>query len=204
MKTPPAPVTALLEAAIHRYLALDPESPARLEALGTGVVALHVTGIDLTLYFLPGDGFLQVSGHHDGEPEAHIAGSPLSLARLLTARPGAPLPETVTLVGDVELARRLNDLLRGVDMDWEALLARLAGEQGARRVGEAWREVCDRFGRVREELRGRVGERLRGGPLADRSDVEAFLDGVDRLRSDADRLEARLRRLEGIHPGGAD
>ncbi|MCG5536025.1 ubiquinone biosynthesis accessory factor UbiJ [Ectothiorhodospira mobilis] len=202
MKTPPAPVTALLEAAIRRYLALDPNSRARLEALGTGVVALHITGIDLTLHFIPGDGFLQVSGRYDGEPDAHIAASPLTLARLLSDDPGAPLPETVTLVGDVELARRLNDLLRGVDLHWEDLLARLVGEAGAQRVRRGLCGLRARWHRASDGVQGRVGEQLRGGPLAGRAEVEAYMDAVDRLRSDADRLEARIRRLEGNRPGG--
>ena len=34
------------------------------------------------------------------------------------------------------------------------------------------------------------------GDLVHAEDVEAWMDAVDGLRSDADRLEARIRRLE--------
>lgn len=198
MTTAPTPVTALLEGAINQYLSMDPGSRQRLAALKGGVVALHVSGVGVTLYFVPGEETLQVSGQFDGDPDAHIAGTPLALAGLLASEPTARMPESVTLVGDVELARHFNDLLRRVDLDWEELLSRFTGDLFAHRAGEAFREFESWLQRARESFRGDVAEYLQEETqtLPARAQVEAFMDGVDGLRSDADRLEARIQRLE--------
>ncbi|SEQ09833.1 ubiquinone biosynthesis protein UbiJ [Ectothiorhodospira magna] len=198
MPAPTTLVTALLEQAIRRYLALDPDSGARLAALRGGVVALRVTGVDLCLYFVPAQDYLQVLGQYDGEPGVTISGAPATLASLMAGAPGARLPEGVGVIGDPQLARRFSDLLRQVDLDWEALLAGLAGDRLAQRASATWRDLTTWLQHSRESLRQEVKaclqEQTRSLPT--RGEVEVFMDEVDRLRSDADRLQARIQRLE--------
>ncbi|WP_412852048.1 SCP2 domain-containing protein [Ectothiorhodospira shaposhnikovii] len=198
MPTPPTLVTALLEQAIRRYLALDPDSGERLAVLRGGVVALQVTGVDLCLYFVPAQDYLQVLGQYDGEPGVTISGAPATLASLMAGEPGARLPEGVGVIGDPQLARLFSDLLRQVDLDWEELLAGLTGDLVAHRAGEAWRGLSAWLQRSRESLRLDVKEYLQEETrsLPTRGEVEVFMDEVDRLRSDADRLQARIQRLE--------
>lgn len=194
----PTALTVLLESAINHYLSLDPDTPGRLRAMDGRVVALHLSGLDVTLFFLPATDHLQVLGHYDGEADAHIAGTPLALAGLLAQEQGARMPDDVTLVGDVQLARQFNDLLRRVDLDWEELLSRFTGDLVAHRAGRAMNEFQSWFKRTAEAFRADVSEYLQeeSGTLPTRLEVEHFMDRVDTLRSDADRLEARLRRLE--------
>ena len=190
--------TAALERALNDYLDLDPDSRARLVALGGGVVGLHLDGPGYTLYFIPGEDRLQVSLHFDGRPDTLIAGSPLALARLGMAGDTTRLPEGVRLEGDARLGQQFRDLLRGVDLDWEEWLSRLTGDLLAHQVGEAVRAFTGWARHAGDSLRRDAGEYLReeSGVLPTREEVDAFMDDVDRLREDLDRLDARVRKLE--------
>jgi ubiquinone biosynthesis accessory factor UbiJ len=193
-----AGLTAALERALNGYLALDPGSRSRLDALGGGVVALHLDGPDRTLYFIPGADRVQVSLHFDGEPDTLIAGSPLALARLGMAGETTRLPEGVRLEGDARLGQQFRDLLRCVDADWEEWLSHLTGDMLAHQVGRTVRAFAGWARHAGESLRADAGEYLReeSGALPTRDEVDAFMDDADRLREDLDRLEARVRRME--------
>lgn len=190
--------TAALERAINTWLSLDPDSRARLDALDGGVVALHVTGVQATLYFVPGADRLQVTLQYDGMPETRISGTPLALTRLGMAGETTRLPEGVRVEGDARLGQRFRDLLRGVELDWEEWLSRLTGDLLAHQLGEALRGFSGWSRRAADSLRMDVSEYLReeSGALPTRGEVETFMDGVDILREDTDRLAARIARLE--------
>lgn len=193
-------LTAALETALNRYLALDPQSQSRLAAVEGTVIALDLRGLDLALFFLPGLSEIQVLEHYEGEPDTVIAGTPLALARLSMARrPGEGLfSDAIELRGDTDLARRFQDLLQQVEFDWEEALSRLVGDRLAHqsgRLAREGREYATRAGRtLREDVSEYLTEEARLLPTA--AELDLFHADVDILRDDAERLEARLQRLE--------
>ena len=73
-------VTAPLEQAINAYLALDPDSDARLAGLEGKVVELDLQGPpSVKLYFIAELGKLRVSGYCDEPADAVIRATPLAL-----------------------------------------------------------------------------------------------------------------------------
>lgn len=193
-------LSAALEASLNRYLALDPESRQRLAALDGRVIAVELRGLDLRLYFLPGDRDIQVLQHYEGEPDATIAGTPLALARLSVAsRPGEGLfSEAIELRGDTDLSRKFQALLQSVEIDWEEHLAQLVGDRLAHQTGRLVRQGREYAGRAGETLRQDVSEYLveEARLLPSHAELELFHADVDILRDDTARLEARLQRLE--------
>lgn len=191
---------AAFESVCNRALAMDPETLASVEALAGKIIALELAPSSFTLYLIPGPGGLRLATSCPGEADARVRGTPLGLARAGLAR-GARTPE-VEISGDVELGQQLQAILARLDLDWEEALARVAGDNLAHRVGNAARAAA-RWGRnsgasLARDLNEYLHEEARHAPP--RREVEAFLDAVDRLRADADRLEARLTRLGARAP----
>jgi len=140
--------------------------------------------------------------------DAVISGSPLSLLRLLAsgassgaaAAGGAPGLEraAVRITGDAEIAARYRELFALGRPDWEQELSRLVGDLPARRLSLAASGVLAFAARVRRAAGENVAEYLteESRDLVSRPELEEFLLGVDQLREAADRVEARLARLE--------
>lgn len=191
-------LAAALESALNFYLGQDPENTQRAASLQGKVIALSITGMGLTLYFLPAAEGVQVLGHYEGDIDARLSGSPLGLARLgLDRREDALFAGAVKIDGDTAVGQQFQELLARTGWDWEEQLSRVTGDvfahqagRLAARVGQLWRDS-------RETLAGDCSEYLQEEArlLPTRIEVTYFLDDVDRLRDDAERLAARVERL---------
>lgn len=195
----PDAVLAGLEAALNRYIALDPEGAARLEPLYGRLIAIELAGFGTRLTLIPGPDGLQVFGAYEGEPDCLLRGSPLALARMgLAERKEDQLfGGEVQVAGDTRLAQEFGTFIAGLDVDWEEQFSRLVGDPIAHQVGSGLRSVGD-WGRkssdtLTQDLKEYLQEEGRLVPTA--YEVQGFLDRVDTLRDDVERLEARIERL---------
>ena len=192
-------VLSTLEGAINYALAMDPETGRHLAELEGYVVALHLRGVELTLYMLPGEEGMTLMGRFEGEADTTISAAPLSLLRMAGGKAGEGMfSGEVTIRGNVELGHRFQRILESIDIDWEEHVSRLTGDVVAHRLGSSVRALL-RWGQrsgaaLEQDLADYLQEEL--GLLPTRGEVGHFLDQVDTLRSDADRLEARVRRLQ--------
>lgn len=189
-----------LETALNGYLGLDPVTRQRLAALHGRTVGVEMAGLGLTLFFTADEaGVLQVYGRHEGEPDCWLRGTPLDLLRAGDRETGADqlFSQRVRIEGDSGLAQRFGAILGDVDIDWEEHLSRIVGDVAAHEVGSAARaarELGQRTGRTAEQnLREYLQEESRLLPT--RYEVKEFLDAVDVLRDDVERLAARVERL---------
>ena len=192
---------ASLEKAINALLALDPVARERLARHHGKVIGIHLRGPGLTLYFIPDEqGRLQLQGSIEGEPDALLSGSPLDLVRSGDGEGGAGqlFAGRVTLSGDTALAHDFGATLAGLDIDWEEPLSKFTGDLVAHEVGQAVRQVKRYAGQTGERLARDLGEYLteEARLLPPPAEVEAFVEEVDRLRDDTERLEARVKHLE--------
>lgn len=194
-----ATALATLEAAINGLLSLDPEGAAGLTSLEGRVIAFEFMGFGNRLYFIPGQGRLQVFGAYDAEPDCLLRGTPVALATLgmAHAKEDALFSGQVEIEGDTALAHRFGNLLANLDIDWEEQLARLTGDPFAHALGSRVRSVS-RWGQGSLATLGQdFTEYLQeeGRLLPSRYELESFLTEVDRLRDDGERLAARVNRL---------
>lgn len=198
MTLPPG-VLAGMELAINRFLRLDPQTLARLQALSGRIIAIEFKGVGLTLYMAPGGGGVQMLGDYAGTPDAVIRGAPLSLARVGLDKQGrGPLfAGDVEVSGDVELGRRFEEILRHIDIDWEEQLARASGDVAAHQIGNVVRGALTWGKKAVDTLSRDLADYLQeeSHTLPLREEVDAYLNAVDEVRSDVDRLEARVQRL---------
>jgi ubiquinone biosynthesis protein UbiJ len=199
MKLPPA-VIAGLEDVINAYLRLDPAIGGRLATLHGRSIGLDLQGLDLQLVMLPGEHGVRLQGGFEGEPDTVLHGTPFGMARLGL---GGSTEKTlfsgsVTISGDVETGQAFKEILDAMDIDWEEQLSRLTGDVIAHQLGNATRRMGKTLRHTRNRLTQDTGEYLKEElrVLPSRIEVENFSRDVDTLRMDADRLVARVQRLQ--------
>jgi ubiquinone biosynthesis protein UbiJ len=169
---------------------------ARLEGRSLEVRA---TPTPLAIRFRVDGVRVSVSGGGEGEPDAVIEGTPLSLITLAGPQPEDRLRRgEVRISGDAETAQLFQKLFKATRPDFEEELSRLVGDPLAHHVANAARSVFDFGRRAAETFARNMGEYLteESRDLPAQAEVEDWIGQVDRLREDADRFEARLALLE--------
>jgi ubiquinone biosynthesis protein UbiJ len=202
---PEVPLERLLQRFVAHGLAESPRAAALLSELRARRLVIEVrgtpwslvlesTGETLTIAPTPTDALAAIEA-----PEARILGTPWSLLALASedAR-GVIQRGDVRIEGDGAVAERFQELLRHLRPDLEAVLARLLGRSLAHllvravRGASGWARATARTSarNVAEYLAHETGDLV---PLAE---AEQFLHGVDALREQFDRTDARARDLE--------
>lgn len=200
-------LTAALETAFNAWLQLDKQTHgsalARLQALQGKLICLHISNPDIRLYFLPTSDTVHVTTDYASEPDVTIHGSALALMRLSAADDTgkAMLENGICLEGDMGLGNRFSQILREIDVDWEELLSRSVGDILAHQMGQITRNAKGWLEGTAHAMRLNTQEYLQEESRLLPADAELrqYLDAVDTLRMDTDRLEARLKRLETHH-----
>src|SRR6187399_1346305 len=136
----------------------------------------------------------------DGQPpDAGIAGSLLNLAALASSHPEDVIQRgDVTIRGDAELAQKFRELAMLLKPDVEEELSKLIGDTPAHQAMRLARMAVGLGRRTVETGVRNMAEYLahERGDLVPRAEAEDFYRGVERLREDLDRLDARTRLLE--------
>lgn len=134
-----------------------------------------------------------------GEFDVEVVGTPVNLLALAGSEPEALLQRgAITMRGDVDLAQRYRELALLLKPDLEEELSRFLGDAPAHQlmrlamgaVGFGRRAASTATLNAAEYLAHETRD------LVPRAEAEVFLSGVDRLREDVDRSEARLALLE--------
>ncbi len=200
-------LVAPLEAALNRLLALDPEARRDLADLQGRVIRFDILGLGLQLWLVPGAQGVQVYPRYDAEPDCVLRGTPLGFARLgLGERADELFKGAVEIEGDTALGERLGAILARLDIDWEELLSKVTGDPIAHTLGQGARAMRRQLARDGDVLVRDLSEYLQEEArlLPTRYEVDEFADAVDRLRDDAERLAARVERLQRLRPKPGD
>jgi ubiquinone biosynthesis protein UbiJ len=188
-----------LEAALNRNLQESRKAKALARQLDGRVMSLVAQGTPLTVHFKVDHGRFALASRHEGPADATLSGTPLSLLAL--AGPAAEdslRGASVRIEGDAEIAQKFRELLRLSQPDAEEELARVIGAVAARQVANVARGFIDWGRKASGAFATNVAEYLQeeGRDVPVRLEIEEFLESVDHLREAADRLEARIARLE--------
>ncbi len=197
--TPKQLLLSAFQSTLNAALRLDSYTVQRLRGLAGKVVAVELRGVNLTLFLALQADRIEVRGEHAGAADAHLSGTPLAFARLgLSGDRAALHTGEVQISGDTELGQQLQDILAAMDIDWEEHLSRFTGDVVAHQVGNAARASQRWAQQSSAALLQDAGEYLKYERelLPDRAQVETFMQQVDVLRDDVERLEARVQRLQ--------
>jgi ubiquinone biosynthesis accessory factor UbiJ len=196
-------LTQLVENLLNRNLAASPRARALCEALRARTLRIVLRGTPWAVDINSDGRSLRLDSTQGGSsataPDATLDGTPVSLLRLAGTDPERLIQDgTVLLRGDLELARQYRELALLLRPDLEEELSRLLGDGAASGAGRFARSLLAAGRRVGVTTARNTAEYLahESGDLVPRGEAEAWFDAVDRAREDADRLEARLERLE--------
>ena len=197
---PQGPLLEALERLLDGALELDPETRAALAGLSGKVVALDVAGAGAIRLCIDGERIRIEPGDETRDADVTIRAAPFSLLRFAFGgeREALILGDEVRLEGDIGLATQLQRIVARADIDFEEALARRLGDtpahqlmRGARGLGSWMRDSGSAFlADVSEYLH------FESAMAPRREEVERFVRDVDDLRDDAERLVARIARLE--------
>jgi ubiquinone biosynthesis protein UbiJ len=180
-----------------RLLGLDPRALESARAMSGRVIAVELLGLGRTVYVLPHEQGIALRGAHAGDVHVRIRGTPLALLRMASGEQTAGFGGGVEIIGDLELARHLQAMLASLAIDWEELVSQYLGDIAAHQIGNLVRGVSGFAGHARHTLEQDTVEYLRNelAILVETHEIAGFVEAVDVLRSDADRLEARIKRI---------
>ncbi len=191
---------AWLDAAINRYLSLDPEVQEKLAALEGQVIAVQITGLNQTLYFFPHQAGMNVAEQYQGEADTTLKGSPLALLKMSLSRDVAALmlKGEVEIEGDVRLGRRFKKILTEIDVDWEEYLARVIGDAPAHHLFSMAKIIINWAQQAGTDVASDISEYLQeeSRDVVSKPELEIFYEEVDALRTRLDRAQARFDALK--------
>lgn len=194
---PTTALTLILNRTVNSVLRYDPGSRYRLAKLSGKILRISSTSPTATLFVCPTSEGVDFLDFSERTPDTILSGKLLDLVELLTHE-GHTLADTdVDVIGDVNLLKEVREIATDADIDWEepinAILGTVPGHQLAEllRGTFAWANTART--KTTQYLSEYLTEELRMIPSE--PELIDFYSRIDSLRSDTDRLEARIKAL---------
>jgi len=183
----------------NRLLRLDAESGDALASFAGKVIHLEISDLGLNYYLSFPGGSLVVQESTDRTISASIRGkSTAFLAAFGDEHQGDSIfSGELHFSGEVGTAQRFQQLLQNRQLDWQQPISEVIGDEltallagGVRRfgtwVGQNWRQT-------QQDIPEYLQEEARVTPT--QTELDDYFRAVDLLRSQTDRLQARIHRL---------
>ena len=188
---------ATIEKILNRSLPRSPRAQALAAALAGRSLAVAITGAGPVVISSTGER-LRIE-HGSGKPaDASISAGPFSLLALAGGHSQGLSGTGAAISGDSDVAQQFSELLGLLRPEPEEELAQLVGDAPAHQLGRLAR-IALAFGeRALHTTANNVAEYLahERGDLVPKAEGRQLLNGIDALRDDVDRFEARLQQLE--------
>jgi ubiquinone biosynthesis protein UbiJ len=186
-----------LENVLNRGLPRSPRARQLCSELAGRSLGIEVAGVTRIVVRSNGD-VLECKREAAAAADADISGSAINLLALAGASPEAVLQSgSVQIRGDAEIARKYRQLARLLTPDLEEELSLAIGDVPAHQLGRLARTLFDWSRQTAATAVQNVAEYLahERADLVPRAEGEQFTGGVEQLREDVDRLEARINLL---------
>jgi ubiquinone biosynthesis protein UbiJ len=188
---------ASIEKILNRSLPRSPRAQALAATLAGRSLAVQITGTGPVVISSTGDG-IRIERGSGKAADASISAGPFSLLALAGERSPALAASGATITGDSDVAQQFSELLGLLRPEPEEELAQLIGDAPAHHLGRLARIALGFGDRALRTTVNNVAEYLahERRDLVPKAEGRQLLDGIDALRDDVDRFEARLQHLE--------
>jgi ubiquinone biosynthesis protein UbiJ len=187
---------ASIEKLLNRSLPRSPRAQALAVALTGRSLAVEMTGAGKVVVSSNGE-HIRVERDTGTPTDASVSAGPFSLLALAAGQSQTLAQTGGTLSGDSDVAQKFSELLGLLRPDPEEELAQLVGDAPAHHLGRLARAAADFAQRAARTGVTNVAEYLahERRDLVPKAEGRQLLNGVDALRDDVDRFEARLEHL---------
>ena len=189
----------LIETAINRYLALDPEMLTKLAAFSGKVIKIELSGIGKQFYIFPSDRGVDVRAEYDEDADTVLRGTPIALFKMgMTSNAATMLLKgEVEITGDTRLGHQFKQAFSEMDIDWSEPLAELVGDGLAYQLQQASKKFVSWGKQSLQSVSLSASEYLQeeSRDVVTETELEIFSQNVDKIRNDVDRLEAKIKKL---------
>jgi ubiquinone biosynthesis protein UbiJ len=189
-------LTVTIENLLNRGLPRSPRARALCAELAGKSVAVEMH--DITRLHIASTGLTLAVTRGAAAADATLSAGPLGLLSLLgPSAQNALQSGEVAIGGDAELAGKFQEMLKLLRPDLEEEASGVIGDVAAHRLGRLARMGADWGRKAAATGVANAAEYLghERSDLVPRAEGEQFLRGVDALREDLDRLQARLELL---------
>ena len=132
-------------------------------------------------------------------PDCTITGSSIELLKATFNKANNSLTGSgISIKGDTDVAQDFSALSQQIDIDWEELLAKVTGDAPAHAVGNAIRKLLETGQQMGDICVKNIQEfaQHESNCFPHATDINNFLDKIDTLRHDVERLEVRFNILK--------
>jgi len=190
----------MLETAINRYLALDPDALEKLAAFKGRVIKIEIISTDKILYLFPDEHGIAITTEHEAEVDTTLRGTPLSLFKMGLVKNTASmlLKGEVEISGDTRLGHQFKNILSQLDIDWAEPLAEIIGDSLAYQLVHSGKKFGQWGKATMNSLATSLSEYLQeeSRDVVTETELQIYNDAVDTLRNDVDRLQAKINSLK--------
>lgn len=192
----------VLESALNKYLSLDQNSSLILTPLVGKVIAINVQPFNETIFLCPNKDAIQLLDQFPDQPDTLLTGSLTALGLMgISSKPmRAIFSGEVKIEGDIHTGQKFQELFAKLDIDLEQQVAQLTGQTIAHNISQIFRSGRDWSKESFETFQLNTAEFLQeeSRDLPAKAEMDIFCQQVDELRTDFDRLQSRLARLENV------
>jgi ubiquinone biosynthesis protein UbiJ len=163
------------------------------------IIAITIVPFNETIYFYPSADSIQLADFSPDKPDTHLTGSVFSFGLMgFSSNPmRSVFSGEIKIEGDMQTGRKFQTLFTKLDFNIEQQLANYTGNTLAHnisnflRVGQNWsQESINTFKLNTSEF---LQEETRNLPA--KPEMEIFYRQIDNLRTDFDRLQSKIERL---------
>ena len=192
-------LTEAFETSINLVLKQDTATLKKLTELQGKIIAFELSDLDLTLYIFPHTEGVQVQYLYEGQVDTTLQGRSLAFINMsLGDAADSFFSGEVRIKGDLELGQKFNRIIKGLDLDWEDLLASYTGDLVAFKTGSLIRSFSAWGKNALQTLELDAREYIQdeGNLTPYSTELNEFAANISLLRNDTARLEARISRLQ--------
>jgi ubiquinone biosynthesis protein UbiJ len=188
---------ASIEKILNRSLPRSARAQALVASLSGRSLAVEITGTGPVVISSTGEQ-LRIARGAQQPTDASISAGPFSLLALAASGSQGLSRSGASISGDAEVAQQFSELLGLLKPEPEEELAQLIGDAPAHHLGRLARVALGFGDRAVRTTVNNVAEYLahERRVLVPKAEGRQLLDGIDALRDDVDRFEARLEHLE--------
>lgn len=188
-----------MQATLNRNIGMS--TPARDSAreLDGRRVVISSSEIGLNLSFEFDQELVRLTTRDPEGADCTVSGSPLTLMRLAGPDPQAAFRDgSASIDGDALVGQTFQKFLKFARPDWEEELSRLVGDVAAHQLVRGFNSFMN-WGQESSQAMARSAAEYfqeESRDLPSSAEAQRFMTEVDNLREQADRVDARLSRLE--------